>query len=402
MKNITTQIALNYLFKNEKLNSINSMIKVCFFSIFIATTSLAISFFIMSGFEKETNKKLKNINPDIIISSYGNSLNYKKIAPILNEYSEIESFSPIDNQYAILEKKNEVDLNKILMIRAINPELESKVTNLENLVAFPKNNLDALLTNNRVLIGKKLAILEQFNTGDKFNIVIAQKNKKKIDLKSYPVEVAGILDIGIDELDNNLVICSLNYLNNIFNKKEVSQINIKLKNLEQEQEIINKLKKRFNIDAYSWKELNPAIMSALKLEKYITFFILSLLIFIASMNMISLIYMLITRKRKEIAILITLGLSIKKIQKIFLIITTTISAGASMLGILTAVTLAKLIEISKIKIPAAYFVETLPVNINMTTLILILLTSILLTIVATISPIKSLDKLNISEILRFD
>src|SRR3990167_5484495 len=325
MKNITTQIALNYLFKNEKL---------------------------------------KNINPDIIISSYGNSLNYKKIAPILNEYSEIESFSPIDNQYAILEKKNEVDLNKILMIRAINPELESKVTNLENLVAFPKNNLDALLTNNRVLIGKKLAILEQFNTGDKFNIVIA--------------------------------------LNNIFNKKEVSQINIKLKNLEQEQEIINKLKKRFNIDAYSWKELNPAIMSALKLEKYITFFILSLLIFIASMNMISLIYILITRKRKEIAILITLGLSIKKIQAIFLIITTTISAVASMLGILTAIILAKLIAISKIQIPAAYFVETLPVDINMATLVLILLTSLLLTIIATISPIKSLKKLNISEILRFE
>ena len=402
MKNITNQIALNYLFKTEKLNSINSMIKVCFLSIFIATTSLAISFFIMSGFEKETNKKLKNINPDIIISSYGNSLNYEKIAPILKQFNEIEYFSPVDNQYAILEKNNEVDLNKILIIKAISPQLENKVTNLENLVTFPKKNLDALLTNNKVLIGKKLAILEQFNVGDKFNIVIAQKNKKKIDLKSYSVEISGILDTGIDELDNNLVVCSLNYLENIFNKKNISQINIKLKNTEQEKEIIDKLKKKFNLEVYSWKELNPAIMAALKLEKYITFFILSLLIFIASMNMISLIYMLITRKRKEIAILITLGLSIKKIQTIFLIITTTISAVASTLGILTAVILAKLIDISKIQIPAAYFIETLPIDINMATLVLILLTSLLLTIIATISPIKSLKKLNISEILRFE
>ena len=402
MKNITNQIALNYLFKTEKLNSINSMIKVCFLSIFIATTSLAISFFIMSGFEKETSKKLKNINPDIIISSYGNSLNYEKIAPILKQFNEIEYFSPVDNQYAILEKNNEVDLNKILIIKAISPQLENKVTNLENLVTFPKKNLDALLTNNKVLIGKKLAILEQFNVGDKFNIVIAQKNKKKIDLKSYSVEISGILDTGIDELDNNLVVCSLNYLENIFNKKNISQINIKLKNTEQEKEIIDKLKKKFNLEVYSWKELNPAIMAALKLEKYITFFILSLLIFIASMNMISLIYMLITRKRKEIAILITLGLSIKKIQTIFLIITTTISAVASTLGILTAVILAKLIDISKIQIPAAYFIETLPIDINMATLVLILLTSLLLTIIATISPIKSLKKLNISEILRFE
>src|SRR3990167_3499592 len=171
MKNITNQIALNYLFKTEKLNSINSMIKVCFLSIFIATTSLAISFFIMSGFEKETSKKLKNINPDIIISSYGNSLNYEKIAPILKQFNEIEYFSPVDNQYAILEKNNEIDLNKILMIRAICPQLESKVTNLENLIAFPKKNLNILLSDNRILIGKKLAILEQFNIGDKFRIV---------------------------------------------------------------------------------------------------------------------------------------------------------------------------------------------------------------------------------------
>ena len=381
------------------------MIRVCFFSIFLATLFLTLSFFIMSGFEKATKEKLKNINPDIILESYGKNLNYTNIIPILrSDFPEIESFSPTDLQYGILEKNNEIYLNKILMIRGIDPNLEKNVTNIEKLIIIPKEFLENLINGNKVIIGKKLAISENLNVGDKFNIVFARNaNKKsKINFESKEIKVGGIFEIGIDELDNHLVICSINLLQEIFKNKNISQINIKLKNESDEQKIIAKIQNRFGLQVYSWKDLNPAIVSALKLEKYATFIILSLLIFIASMNLIALIYMLITRKRKEIAILFTMGLSINKLKRIFLIITVTISTIATMFGLLVAIITAKIIQLSKIQIPDAYFISYLPIEINLFAIPIILITALILTILATVSPIQSLKKLNIAEILRSD
>ena len=405
MKNIILTISWNYLFKIHKSSSISKMIRVCFFSIFLATLFLTLSFFIMSGFEKATKEKLKNINPDIILESYGKNLNYTNIIPILrSDFPEIESFSPTDLQYGILEKNNEIYLNKILMIRGIDPNLEKNVTNIEKLIIIPKEFLENLINGNKVIIGKKLAISENLNVGDKFNIVFARNaNKKsKINFESKEIKVGGIFEIGIDELDNHLVICSINLLQEIFKNKNISQINIKLKNESDEQKIIAKIQNRFGLQVYSWKDLNPAIVSALKLEKYATFIILSLLIFIASMNLIALIYMLITRKRKEIAILFTMGLSINKLKRIFLIITVTISTIATMFGLLVAIITAKIIQLSKIQIPDAYFISYLPIEINLFAIPIILITALILTILATVSPIQSLKKLNIAEILRSD
>lgn len=403
MKNLILTISWNYLFKSHKLNSISKMIKVSFFSIFLATLSLALSFFIMSGFEKTTKEKLKNINPDITLESYGQNLNYEKIAPLLKDVKEIQYFAPIYNQYGILEKNNKINLEKVLIIKGVNPELECKVNNLASSITFPKLELCDIIKNNTVLVGKKFAQLEDLTVGQIFNIVFAkQKKNKKLDFESVEFKVGGFFDTGIEELDNNLIICSIEQLQKIFNTNNVSQISIKIKDENKQKDIANLLESKFGIYAYTWQELNPAIMSALKLEKYITFIILSLLIVIASMNMISLIYMLITNKRKEFAILYTLGLSIKKLKRIFLIITTTISLFATSCGLLVALIIAKLIEMSKIEIPDAYFVTYLPVEIDFYTVGLIFIVALIITILATISPIQNLKKLNISEILRFN
>jgi lipoprotein-releasing system permease protein len=406
MKNLIFNLSYNYLIKTHKLQNISKMIRVCFCSIFLATFFLTLSLFIMSGFEKTTKEKLKNINPDIILESYGQNLNFEKIAPILkDEFQQIKEFSPTENIYGILEKNNEIFLNRILMIKGIVPNLEKNITSLEKLIIIPNEPLEYLLTENSVLIGKKFSILENLNIGDKFNIVFAKntsKKRQKINFESQEVIVSGIFETGIDELDNNLIISCLNLIQTKFENKNISQINIKLKTESDEKDFIRKIKKRFGIQAYSWQDLNPAIVSALKLEKYLTFIILSLLVLIASMNLISLIYMLITRKRKEIAILFTLGLSIKKIKLFFLLITTTISLTATLSGISLAILLAKILSLYKIPIPDAYFVSYLPIEIKLVVVPIILITSLALTIVSTIAPIKSIENLNISEILRFD
>ena len=73
--------------------------------------------------------------------------------------------------------------------------------------------------------------------------------------------------------------------------------------------VIQKLRHRLGLDVYSWKDLYPSLVASLKLEKYVSFFILALILLVASMNIISLLFMQITQKRPTIALLQAMGMS---------------------------------------------------------------------------------------------
>lgn len=394
-------ITKKYLFSKKK-QSISTMIKICFFSLVVAALSLALSIFIMSGFEKETNKKLKGINSEIILQSLSHAINFEKVEKVLKEeFKEIESFSPISNQYALLDKNSEIDLNQVLLVRGINPQKEEKTTKLSSFIKNKQNNIE-IISNNKIIIGKKLAKNENLKIGDRIKLIFAQPTKKrnKIDFKDIEVEINGFINTGLEDLDSTLVICSNNFLQENLQDYKITQINIKPKNNSNIDKLIKKLNNKFMMYALSWKDLFPSIASTLKLEKYVTFIILSLLILLASMNLVSLIFMLITQKRKDIAIFYTLGMPINKIRKIFILINLAITSFSSGIGVLLAIILGFGIKYKEIKIPDAYYITTLPVDINIKIAFIIFIFSILIALTTSYIPIKNIKKNQIINYLK--
>ena len=183
----------------------------------------------------------------------------------------------------------------------------------------------------------------------------------------------------------------------------IEQINCALAPHTDEAAIIHKLRTRLGLDVYSWKDLYPSLVASLKLEKYVSFFILALVLLVASMNILSLLFMHITQKRPIIALLQALGMPLRSINELFFIMGITISSLASIGGLLAAIFTSWLLQTYPfITLPDAYYVTHLPVAMNWHIIGIVFCTVMILSSCAVWLPIQRIRSINISNVLRFE
>jgi len=410
MNNISLMLAWRYFIGSSKEKSISAMFTVCFVGILIGSFALALVASIMNGFEKVTHEKMQGIHSQIIIHANGQLIDAQKIGTILNkEFPEIAAFSPSDMQQAIVQNEEAEEMYRVIAIKGIDPIGEPTISALEKKIVpspgTPKK-LSAMVKDNKVLIGESLAEMLEVSPGDRINLFINETSsihRAKIKLKRKEVLVGGIFKIGIDEFDNGFIFCSLPFLKKLFPDSDITQISVRLKPGTAEQKTINALSERFGITVQSWKDLYPALVSALKLEKYAMFFILALITLVASMNIISLMFMHIIRKRADIAILKAMGMADTAISRTFLFIGMGITALGSFFGLVCAFIAGWILEnYPFITLPDAYYVSHLPSRMTVPIFVTVFIVVMTLSFISTWFTTRRTKKINISHVLRFE
>jgi lipoprotein-releasing system permease protein len=403
---ISLLTAYRYLLGTKTEKSVSIMVKVCFFGIAVGAFSLALIVSIMNGFQVATHEKIKNINPEIIIQAKNQFLNEKQIFnDLYDKFPEIESYSSNIWQNVIICTNDCQDLNNLVTIKGIDPINETKINNFAQKITFSlgkDRDLTSLLNKNKILIGEKLAKNLNLGVGDEVNILIPQQKSSKINFVKVPVIITGLFNTGIEEFDTKLIVSSNDYLLSLFKNYGISQIGLKLKNNIDEKSTISKLKKHFkNVEILSWKDLYPALVSALELEKYAMFFILILITLVASSNIISLLFMLITQKKGDIAIFKSMGMENKKIKQIFLIIGLIISFFATLFGLLFAFIVGTILDhYPFITLPDVYYVTYLPIKMDLIIFIEVFAAVMLISLIAILIPIKKINNIDITKVLK--
>ena len=226
--------------------------------------------------------------------------------------------------------------------------------------------------------------------------------------------VKGIFSTGFFEFDQNFIFLNIEDVLSIFDKDENEQnLEIYLSDPMQADKYKSQIKKiNQNYFVYSWSDLNKSFFSALKVERNVMFIILTLIIIVAAFNIISGLTILIKNKTKEIAILKTLGLGNGSIKKSFFLTGFTIGFFATITGILLGIIFSINIEtirnilsnIFKLEIfPAdVYFLERLPAEINLYSIILVFIFSIIITGIASYIPARSISKMKTFRALKYE
>ncbi len=402
-------IALKYLQIKQQDNSIKSMIKVCFLGICLATCALALIISVMAGFESATHQKIQSIYPDLILDSNNQAINMKALQPILQENQyHIKHYSEQGVAQALLHNTQYSNAPVVICLKGINPSKEQLVNTLHTKTIAPtsSNSLTHIIQSNKIFIGSKLAQNLNVSCDDQLELLYTddEPEQLKVTFKQTTVTIGGTFKTGIDEFDSNVAYCSLDLFNSLFPEQGTSQVYLKLQDKSYENETIQLLQNRLNVDVYSWKHLYPALVSALKLEKYAMFFILLLIVVIASMNIISLIFMYITQKNKDIALLICFGMPLRKIKTIFICISLILSILATTAGLTIAYFLGKIIErYPCISLPDdAYLLTHLPIKLDPVIFCVIFISSIIITLYASIVSTKKINKINIVQILKHE
>ena len=226
--------------------------------------------------------------------------------------------------------------------------------------------------------------------------------------------VASIFNSGLADFDNNIIFLNLDTLEQFSNlSDEDRNLEIYLKNpqkIEDQKEIVQ----NFFPDEfiYTWSDMNKSLFSALKVERNVMFIILSLIIIVAAFNIISGLTILVKNKTKDIAILKSIGVLNDSIVKIFFLVGFIIGTSATIFGILLGVIFSIYVEHIREFISSTfdltlfpeeiYFLSTMPSEINISSIFLISICSVLITILVSIFPAMGAAKLDPIKSLKYE
>ena len=142
------------------------------------------------------------------------------------------------------------------------------------------------------------------------------------------------------------------------------------------------------------------------------FIILTLIVIVAAFNIVSGLTILIKNKTKEIAILKTLGLSNQSIKKTFFLTGLTIGFFATISGIILGILFSLNIETIRVFLLTVfnleifpsdiYFLEELPSEINLNSIFIIFVVSLIISAIASYLPAKKISSMNTFRALRYD
>lgn len=382
------------------------MIKICFVALTISTFSLTLVVAVMNGFQKETSKKLQGIHADIIIKAPTEALDYEKLIRVIKKEfaDEILEASPQAISNVILKSDKHDTLSPLSVCIGIDPQREKEVTTLFSTLSLPENPL-MQINGNRILIGKTAAQVLDATPQEPISLLYIpeEPQKRKITLEETGAVIGGTFRTGIEEFDTAVVFCNLEFFKKTFKNNDVSQIVLKCRPHIQLEACARALKKRFGqLEVYTWKDLYPALVSALALEKYAAFIILALCALIAAMNCLALIFMFITQKKMEIVILKTMGMPDNDISLIFLLIGFIITLASIAVGILLAAVAGWLLQrYPLITLPDAYYVDHLPVDLDFPLILAVFCTMLILGTLASYIPSRRIHTFSIAHLLKF-
>lgn len=400
-------LAVRYLLTKYQQATIKLMIKICFSGILVATSCLALVISIMNGFERATYQKMQSIYPDLIINTSNNPTTAQKELETFIQASHHQIFHTAAQKYGQLLfcNPNIEHTPSTLSIRAIIPEDETLVSSIASKIIAPKNNfLSKLVIDNKILVGSSLAQNLELELDDEIYLLCHKEQTTNLcmNFTHHQAIISGIFKTGIDDLDSNLIFCHHNFFDQLFSDHPIDQIHLKLKNIKDEHKTLKQLQEIFKNDVYSWKDLYPTLLSALKLEKYAMVFILMLIIFVASMNIMSLISMYITQKKRDVAILLCFGMTQQAIKNIFITMSIMIAMSASIAGLTFAWLIGKVLQnYPFIKLPDnIYDSDYLPIELELSIFCAIFMLTIIISIIACLYATRQIQKINIVETLK--
>ena len=403
------EVTFRFLKTRKKDGFLNVISIFSFIGISLGVAVLIIVMSVMNGFRTELVNKIVGFNSHITVKPYTNKINLKK----LNENKikdKIKYYTLSNSGESVILNNN---LTKGILLRGYLKSDFDKLDIIKNENFIGNRNS---LNKDSVSIGRELSFILNVDLGD--SIVLMSPSSVDTIVGSLPKQkkfiISSIFDSGLSDFDSNVAFINLKSLEEFFDY-ELEKRNLELyfkdpKNIEKQKELVQNF---YNEDyVYSWADMNSSLFSALKVERNVMFIILSLIIIVAAFNIISGLTILVKNKTKDIGILKSIGVLNKSIIKIFFLVGVIIGTAATFFGIFLGVTFSIYIENLRELLSNTfnitlfpeeiYFLSKMPSEINIPSIILISVCSILITILVSIFPAMKAARLDPIKSIKYE
>ena len=192
--------------------------------------------------------------------------------------------------------------------------------------------------------------------------------------------------------------------------------------LAKDHELIDDLSKRFadklrdelskNYFVFDWSQYNSNFFKALQMEKTMLFILMTLVVLVAVFNVVSTLFMVVTDKRSDIAILMTMGMTPSAVRKIFVLQGLIVGSLGILLGVAGGILLSLNLESIasglesllgfKFFKPEVYFISSVPSELHLTDVVLVAFISLILSFLATLYPSSKAAAVRPAQALRYE
>ncbi len=417
MRALELSIAWRYLRsrRGSKLLSLISVIAIG--GITVGVSALVVIIAVMNGLQNDLREKILVASPDVRVLTFGDDMrmdDWETTLAKVKKQKGVVAAAPFVLTQAILRAGH--DYKEGVQVEGIEPQGPGvvDVTSVRQ-HALRGNNFKFRTAAGELrgaVLGKLLAERMNAFPGDQITLLSASGSELN-PVTGMPtaqvtsLEVTGLFETGMYEYDNTYVFVPISIAQQVAGiGKSVTGIEVRTADRWKASEVSSALSDTlgFPYRTLDWQEQNQNLFQALKLEKLGMSVILLLIMMVAAFNIVSTLTMVVADKTREIGILRAMGLRTGAIRRIFLVQGMVIGIVGTGLGLILGVSLAMVQEHFKlIKLDqSVYFIDHLPVSLQIGDLVLIVLMSLLIPVLATWYPARQASRLLPVEAIRHE
>lgn len=407
-------VAFRYLRARRQEGFISVTAWFSFLGIGLGVAALIIVMSVMNGFRHELVSKIIGMNGHMAVySNAGPILQFDTLTDEIKKLPGITGANPVVEGQAMAMAHGHTTG---VMVHGLHGEdLKARKSISDHLIAGQMGLFDYP---NVAIIGKRLAEKLGLFLGDKITLVAPQGNATAFGTmpRTRTFEIAAIFDAGLIQYDSSFVFLPLGSAQKFFQLGEgVSGIEIFTEhpdNIEPYKKELLPFIANKNFRLFDWQQANKEFFSTIKVERNVMFIILTLIILVASFNVISTLIMLVKDKGRDIAILRTMGATKGMIMRIFFIAGSSIGAFGALVGTIGGLLFSWNIDSIRKGIESlsgsdlfraeVYFLSKLPARVDPSEVILVVTLALALTFLASLYPAWRASRLDPVEALRYE
>ncbi|PKD43449.1 FtsX-like permease family protein [Rhodohalobacter barkolensis] len=405
--NIIRFISRRYLFSRKHISLISVLTSISIAGITLGTALLIIILSVFNGFFDVIRGFLLSFDPDIRIEM--NEVNAMPFDPDLidqiQNHPEVVQVAPyVEGKAMLISEDNQ---NDVVIVRGIERSSHIRISDLEQSVQNGVFDLSVQDGQPGLVISSTITNQYGLESGDEIALLSSAGMRRAITQFSAPrvsrFQVRGSYNIQ-QIIDDDITYINLEAAQRLFNmRNEITGLDLQLVDTDNAENVKQDLQQMLGPDyrLQTWYDLQKPLYDVMYLEKWGSYFILMIIVLVAALNIVGSLTMIVIQKKKDIGVLISMGMTSKKIKQIFISQGIQIGLiGCGIGGVLGVLTAWIQQEYGLVKLTSSFIIDAYPVSIQPLDIALVVGGSLILCLAASWYPATRAAQVQPADALR--